>query len=88
VLYLDQGVLDTSAEIYSVLKPKGELPGEFDLIIGATALFHGMSVVTNNITHYQAIQRYFPLDIEDWKRAHDQEAPLDYGREQGTLGNT
>jgi len=88
VLYLDQGVLDKSAEIYSVLKPKGELPGEFDLIIGATALLHDMSVVTNNITHYQTIPRYFPLDIEDWKRPHDQEAPLGHGREKGKPGNT
>jgi predicted nucleic acid-binding protein len=68
VLYLDQGILDISAEIYAVLKPKGELPGEFDLIIGATALFYNMSIVTNNITHYQAIKRYFPLDIEDWMK--------------------
>ncbi len=67
VLYPDQGVLNKSAEICSVLKPEGELPGEFDLMIGATALLHGMSVVTNNITHYQAIRRYFPLDIEDRK---------------------
>jgi len=39
VLYVDQGVLDKTADIYSVLKPKGELPGEFDLIIKKSLLF-------------------------------------------------
>lgn len=66
VLYVDQGVLDKAADIYSVLKPKGELSGEFDLIIGATALFHGMNLVTNNVKHYQVIQHSFPLRIEKW----------------------
>ncbi|GAK57619.1 PilT protein domain protein [Candidatus Vecturithrix granuli] len=75
VLYLEQSILEKSAEIYSVLKPKGELPGEFDLIIGATALTHNMSIVTNNILHYQTIQGYFPLHITDWKRPHDKDEP-------------
>jgi len=88
VLYLDQGVLDKSAEIYGVLKPKGELPGEFDLMIGATALLHGMSVVTNNISHYQAIQRYFPLKIEDWKNPNDLEGPPGHRRKMGDPENT
>jgi len=88
VLYLDQDVLEKSAEIYGVLKPKGELPGEFDVMIGATALLHGMSVVTNNITHYQAIQRYFPLKIEDWRTSNDQKAPLHHERKKEESENT
>ncbi len=48
VLYLDQPILDKAAEMYGVLKPKGIFPGEFDVLIAATALTHKMVVVTNN----------------------------------------
>lgn len=59
VLYLDQPILDKAAEIYRVLKPKGIFPGEFDVLIGATALIHKMGVVTNNEDHYEGMKRHF-----------------------------
>ncbi|MCP4405640.1 MAG: type II toxin-antitoxin system VapC family toxin [bacterium] len=66
VLYLEQEILDKAADMYGVLKPNGIFPGEIDLLIGATALFHDLSIVTNNVKHYKLIQRHFPLNIEDW----------------------
>ena len=68
VLYLDQLILDKAAEIYGVLKPKGIFPGEFDVLIGATALIHKMSVVTNNEDHYEGMKRHFSLDVQNWMK--------------------
>jgi tRNA(fMet)-specific endonuclease VapC len=48
VFYLDQGILDKAGEIYGILKSKGSLPGEFDILIGATALVHDVILITNN----------------------------------------
>lgn len=75
ILYLEQGLLDKAADMYGILKTKGDLPGEIDLLLGATALWHDLGIVTNNIKHYQLIQRHFPLKIEDWKltQAHHEE---------------
>lgn len=66
VLYLDQTILDKAGEIYGVLKKKGLLPGEFDILIGATALIHGLTLVTNNEKHYQPLEKYFSLKICNW----------------------
>lgn len=42
-------------EIYRNLAPKGQLIGANDLWIAATALAHGMSVVTNNKEEFERV---------------------------------
>ena len=66
VLYVNQAILDKASEIYGVLKPKGMFPGEFDVLIGATALVHEMTVVSNNESHYQGMKEYFSLNVKNW----------------------
>ncbi len=68
VLYLDQAILDKAGEIYGVLKKKGVLPGEFDVLIGATALVHDCILITNNEKHYEQIKENFPLKINNWMK--------------------
>jgi len=48
------------------LKPKGLLKGEFDLIIGTTAIVNNFNLVTNNIHHYKPLADYYELKIETW----------------------
>lgn len=43
------------SEIYSHLAKKGKLIGAHDLIIAATALFHGFPVLTSNHKEFQRI---------------------------------
>lgn len=43
------------------LRSAGNLIGDFDLLIGASALRHGLTVLTNNLRHFQRIRG---LDIE------------------------
>lgn len=85
VLYLDQPILDKAAEIYGVLKPKGIFPGEFDVLIGATALTHKMVVVTNNENHYEGMKRHFSLDVRNWMKKpenHEAENIIHYNHEE------
>jgi len=68
VLYLDQGILDKAGEIYSVLKNDGKLIGEFDVLIGATAIVHDLTLITNNERHYESIKENYPLEINNWMK--------------------
>jgi len=68
VLYLDQFILEKAGEIYGILKNNGVLPGELDILIAATAIVKGYSLVTNNTKHYEIIQKYFPLTISNWMK--------------------
>jgi len=66
VLYLDEAILEKAGEIYGFLRKKGLLTGEFDMLIGATALVHDLTLVTNNEKHFMRIQEHFPLKITNW----------------------
>jgi predicted nucleic acid-binding protein len=69
VVYLDEAILQKAADIYAYLKQQGRPTGEYDLLIGATALAKGMTLVTNNERHYQFLQESFGLSMENWMKA-------------------
>ncbi len=64
----EQGIVRIASDIYGVLKPQGKLPGEFDILIAATAIYEKLTLVTNNEKHYKAIQDHFPLKVWNWKK--------------------
>ena len=66
VIYLDKAILEKAGDIYSVLKNKGLLTGELDLLIGATAIVNHLNIVTNNEKHYQNLKNFCHLEIENW----------------------
>jgi len=45
------------------LRKLGHPLPDFDLLIGATAVHHGLTLVTNNTRHFQRIQS---IQLEDW----------------------
>ena len=57
----------TSLEVYAkekaLLKKSGKIIDDFDLLIAATAVSNGMTIVTNNIKHFARIKG---IKIEDW----------------------
>ncbi len=65
VLPLTDDVVVKAAEIYADLKKRGALIGDGDILIGATALVHGLKVVTDNEDHFRRIQG---LPVENWLR--------------------
>lgn len=56
--------LRTYGDIKSQLEANGMRIDEFDLLIGATALYNSMTLVTHNTKHFKRISN---LRIEDWE---------------------
>jgi tRNA(fMet)-specific endonuclease VapC len=63
VLPLTDVIIVQSARIYADLHRRGELIGDADILIAATAITHGLDVVTINDAHFRRIQN---LQIQNW----------------------
>lgn len=69
VLLTEIAVLPSSKAIDRFAREKARLAtlgtpvADFDLLIGATAVHHGLTLVTNNTKHFQRIQG---IQLEDW----------------------
>ncbi len=55
VLPLNRAILQRFGVIRGDLRSHGQLFGDFDLLIGTTALHHNLTVVTRNVKHYNRI---------------------------------
>ena len=64
VLPLSDDIIVQAATIYADLHRRGELIGDADILIGATARVQGFGVVTNNVSHFGRIKG---LCIENWR---------------------
>ncbi|MBM4078860.1 MAG: type II toxin-antitoxin system VapC family toxin [Planctomycetes bacterium] len=53
------------ADIYAELSRSGELIGDADILIAASALIHGLGVSTNNESHFGRVRG---LHVENWLR--------------------
>lgn len=51
-------------EIRHSLEHTGQRVDQFDLLIGATALHHNMTLVTSNLRHFERMEG---LKIENWR---------------------
>jgi len=54
-----------SAELYSSLRQTGQTVDDIDLLIAGIAIENGMTLVTNNESHFARISG---LKIENWKK--------------------
>lgn len=63
ILPLTDEVVVKAAKIYAELHARGELIGDADILIGASALVHGLDVVTNNEQHFGRIKG---LKVQNW----------------------
>lgn len=57
--------LDIYADEKTRLRKAGNLIDEFDLLIGSTAVFNDLIMVTNNVSH---LRRITGIMIEDWTK--------------------
>ena len=55
ILPIDDSVIVRTADIYADLYQRGQLIGDADILIAATALEHGLPLVTNNQSHFSRI---------------------------------
>lgn len=63
VLDVDQAVAQKFGEIRARLLDQGTPVASMDLMIGATALVHGLVMVTHNVQHFARISGVL---VEDW----------------------
>ncbi len=66
VIDLDVAIADKFGEIKADLRRKGLVIADFDLLIGATAIVAGRTLVTNNTRHFLRLSAY-GLVLENWK---------------------
>jgi tRNA(fMet)-specific endonuclease VapC len=64
VLSLSDEIVVRAAEIYGFLHKRGLLIGDADILIAATALVHGLDLVTENAAH---LSRIPDLVLESWR---------------------
>ena len=65
ILSLSEEIISKAAEIYADLRKRGELIGDADILIAATAIVNKLGIVTNNEKHFQRISE---LHVENWLR--------------------
>ncbi len=70
VIRLDNDVIETYCRLYQDLKGRGELIGDVDLLIGATAIAKGLRLATRNRRHYERLRRY-GLEFWDVNRSYE-----------------
>lgn len=63
ILPIDDSIIVSAAEIYGDLRRRGDLIGDGDIIIAATAINHKLTVITNNENHFRRIHG---LRLENW----------------------
>lgn len=54
---LDQSIMEEFAQVRGELRSQGQLIGDFDILIAATALRHELTLATGNTRHYARIAR-------------------------------
>jgi tRNA(fMet)-specific endonuclease VapC len=64
-LPVDSAVARRFARMKAYQERKGKSRADFDLLIAATAVTHGLILATGNIRHFHGIPE---LDVEDWFR--------------------
>lgn len=63
IIPLTDAIIVRAAAVYADLYQRGSLIGDADILIAATALEQGLTVVTNNESHYKRIAG---LQLENW----------------------
>ena len=65
VLPLTDEIIVRAASIYGDLHQSGQLIGDADILIAATALAHQLALVTGNVDHFTRISG---LRVESWRK--------------------
>jgi tRNA(fMet)-specific endonuclease VapC len=63
ILPMTEPIFVQAADIYADLYKRGQIVGDADILIAATALVHQLVVVTNNEAHFRRISS---LNVENW----------------------
>ncbi len=65
ILGLDDKIIVKAADIYADLYQRGQIIGDADILIAATAIVNKLTLVTNNENHFR---RVIDLRVLNWNR--------------------
>ncbi|HEV3261673.1 MAG TPA: type II toxin-antitoxin system VapC family toxin [Gemmataceae bacterium] len=63
ILAITDDIVVLAADLWAALRQKGQLIGDNDLFIAATAVHHGLPLATGNVAHFGRISG---LAVDDW----------------------
>ncbi len=63
ILPITDAIIVIAADLWAVLKQTGQIIGDNDLLIAATALHHGLPLAPKNVAHFSRIAG---LTVADW----------------------
>ncbi len=69
IIAYDKNCADLQSDMFAVLTKNGTPLPYQDSQIAATAMANDLVLVTRNVKDFVAIQKYFPLKIENWFEA-------------------
>ena len=76
ILSFQQSTAELAGKIDADLVASGQPIGRADPMIAATAIEHGLVLVTGNTSHYNRIQALgYPLVLDNWRTSPTQDAP-------------
>jgi len=55
IVGVNEPIIERFAEIRSLLRRRGKLISDFDILLGATALYYDLTVLTFNLKHFSRI---------------------------------
>lgn len=55
VLPPNRTIMERFAQIRGDLRAQGQIIGDFDILIGATTLYHNLTLITSNVRHFNRI---------------------------------
>lgn len=64
ILPLSEPIVSKASDIYAILKKQGKPIGDADILIAATAIASGLSLVTGNVAHHGRIPG---IVVENWQ---------------------
>ncbi len=65
IIPVTYGIIDLYARNRAILESQGKKIDQIDLLIGSTAVYHNLTIVTHNTKHFERIPN---IKIEDWEK--------------------
>ena len=66
ILNIDENIVKIFAEQRSILRKENKLIDNFDLLIGSTAIYYNLELLTNNVKHFERINNLKLHNLNDF----------------------
>jgi tRNA(fMet)-specific endonuclease VapC len=68
IIELDDSTMFSYGELQAALEKAGQIIGDFDVLIAASAIINKLTLVTGNRRHFERLKQYSPgFNFEEWQ---------------------